>query len=176
MDLTQLHGDVKARHGLAASLEQNENHVFVWIERENDPYVLALDKETGETVWKSKGLGATSWASPRLVPVANGDHLVLSGSGKMAGLDPASGDHLWTFDKIGGNSTPTPVPLGDSRCRTGLESPVRRGIGPAPRFGREISVDSGARREARLHRDSGHQLGHLWFSEGALRSDHVGNH
>lgn len=113
------YGDVKARHGLSSSLEQDTDSVFVWIERSEDPYVVSLNKNTGETEWKSKGLGATSWASPRLVDVDGGRHLVLSASGSLAGFDPESGEQLWLFDGISGNSTPTPMPLGGGRFLIG---------------------------------------------------------
>jgi len=104
-------GPIESRHGLAASLEQDQERAFAWIERSESPYVLAVSKATGETVWKSEGLGVTSWSSPRLVPVGKGEHLVLSGIGKLAGLDPQTGERLWEFDDIAGNSTPTPVPV-----------------------------------------------------------------
>lgn len=119
-DLVADYGKIKARHGLASSLEQTEDGVFVWVEREEEPYVLRLSKETGETVWKSEGLGVTTWSSPRLVPLSNNDqHLVLSGIGKLAGVDPESGERKWTFDQIANNSTPTPIPLGDGRFLLG---------------------------------------------------------
>lgn len=113
------YGAIESRHGLSSSLEQNEDHVFVWIERSAEPYVLAISKESGKTVWKAGGLGVTSWASPRLVPVGDSKHLVLSGIGKLAGLDPASGKRLWEFDDISGNSTPTPYPLRGGRFLIG---------------------------------------------------------
>ena len=112
-------GPIRARHGLAASLEQNEEHVFVWVERQKDPYLLALDKATGTTVWKAQGLGGTSWSSPRLIPVGKSFHLVMSGAGKLIGIDPRDGTHVWTFDDIAGNSTPTPVPCGNGRFLIG---------------------------------------------------------
>lgn len=104
-------GPIESRHGLGASLEQDAERTFVWIERSEAPYVLAVSKATGETVWKAEGLGVTSWSSPRLAPVEEGQHLVLSGIGKLAGLDPQSGKRLWEFSEIAGNSTPTPVPV-----------------------------------------------------------------
>lgn len=118
-DLVADYGQIKARHGLGSSLEQNDQHVFVWIEREEDPYVLALEKASGETAWKSPGAGSTSWSSPRLVPVGDSTQLVLSAIGKLIGYDPASGERLWTFDSISGNSTPTPIPLGEGRFLIG---------------------------------------------------------
>ena len=118
-NLVEDYGPIDARHGLGASVEQMPGVVFVWVERQTDPYVLALDKGTGKTLWKEPGLGTTSWASPRLVPVAGGQHLVLSGVGQIAGLDPQTGARRWSFSEIAGNSTPTPVPLGDGRFLIG---------------------------------------------------------
>jgi outer membrane protein assembly factor BamB len=93
---------------------------------------MALSKETGETIWKSSGLGVTSWSSPRLVPVEEGKHLVLSGSGKIAGFDPQTGDRLWDFEDISGNSTPTPIPLGGGRFLIGAsEGRGETGVGNA---------------------------------------------
>ncbi|MEP3482552.1 MAG: PQQ-binding-like beta-propeller repeat protein [Fuerstiella sp.] len=118
-NLVEDYGSVDARHGLSSSPEQDKDFVYVWVERSDDPYVICLDKQTGKTKWKAAGLGATSWASPRLVPVAGGHHLVLSAIGSIVGFDPATGERLWTFTDISGNSTPSPMPLGQGRFLIG---------------------------------------------------------
>ena len=107
------YGKIEARHGIASSLESDGERVFVWVERGEDPYVLAVSPSTGETLWKSAGIGSTSWGSPRLVPVAGGQHLVCSGIGKIIGIDPETGEQLWEFDEIANNSSNTPTPVGD---------------------------------------------------------------
>lgn len=126
-NLVQEFGAIESRHGLAASLEQSDDRVFVWVERQTEPYVLAVNKTSGRDDWKVPGLGVTSWASPRLIPVKDQQHLVLSGVGRLSGLDPATGKTLWNFTEIKGNSTPTPVPVGDSRFLIGAT--VGRGEG-----------------------------------------------
>lgn len=118
-DLVTLHGKIDARHGIASSLEKNDRYVFVWVERGEDPYVLAIDPATGQQVWKSEGVGSTSWASPRLVSVGDGQHLVCSGSGKIIGLDPKTGERLWEFDGISNNSSCTPMPTGNGKFLIG---------------------------------------------------------
>lgn len=118
-DLVDEFGKIGSRHGLSSSLEQNAEHVFVWIERDADPYLMCVEKQSGKTIWKVKGLEATSWASPRLIPVGESQQLVLSGIGKLAGYDPTSGELLWEFTGIAGNSTPTPYPLGEGRFLIG---------------------------------------------------------
>ena len=112
-------GKIEARHGLAASLEADDKKVFVWVERSEDPYVMAVNPSSGETLWKSPGVGSTSWGSPRLVPVSGGEHLVCSAVGKIIGFDPTTGDRLWEFDEIENNSSNTPTPVGDGQFLIG---------------------------------------------------------
>lgn len=130
-NLVDEYGAIDARHGLSASLEQSETAAFVWVERQTDPYLLAINKKTGENLWKSAGIGVTSWASPRLIPVEGGEHLVLSGVGKLVGVDPETGKVLWEFTDITGNSTPTPIPMGAGRFLMGAT--VGRGDSDAGR-------------------------------------------
>jgi len=121
-NLVESYGGVEARHGLSASLEQDTDSVFVWMERAEEPYVVCLSKASGDEEWKSAGPGATSWSSPRLVSVEGGQHLVLSASGMIVGVDPETGERLWSFDEISGNTTPTPMPLGGGRFLIGASA------------------------------------------------------
>ncbi|WP_436716613.1 PQQ-binding-like beta-propeller repeat protein [Roseiconus lacunae] len=118
-NLVEQYGPIEARHGLAASLEANDKHVFVWVERSDDPYVLAIDPKTGDEVWKAAGVGATSWASPRLISVGDSQHLVCSASGKIIGINPANGERLWSFDGVSNNTSCTPMPAGNGRFLIG---------------------------------------------------------
>jgi outer membrane protein assembly factor BamB len=118
-NLVEEFGAVESRHGLAASLEQMDDRIFVWVERQANPYILAVDKSTGKDLWKSPGVGATSWASPRLIPLESTQHLVLSAVGTVIGIDPITGKELWKMTGITGNSTPTPVPAGPGRFLLG---------------------------------------------------------
>lgn len=119
LDLVEKFGAIEARHGLAASLEQDAERLFVWVERSEDPYILALDKTSGEVIWKVPGLGTTSWASPRLISVNQKPQLVCSGSGKIVGLDPGSGAQLWEFTDIANNSSCTPMPVSENQFLIG---------------------------------------------------------
>ena len=119
-NLVAEYGAIDSRFGVSASVEQSDDAAYVWVERETEPYVLAISKKTGENLWKVSGAGSTSWASPRLVPVeGNRQHLVLSAVGHLIGLDPATGERLWAFNEIAGNSTPTPIPAGEGRFLIG---------------------------------------------------------
>lgn len=162
-DLVADYGPVNSRHGLSSSLEQTDELVFVWMERSEEPYVLALSKKTGETVWKADGLGVTSWSSPRLVPVGESHHLVLSGIGRLAGLDPSTGERLWDFDGITGNSTPTPVPLGEGRFLMGAT------VGRGESGGGKAAESNGVIQIAGSRKD-GFQVDYVWRARAATSS------
>lgn len=162
-DLVAEYGVIESRHGLSSSLEQNGKAVFVWIERSENPYVLALEKSTGKTIWKAEGLGVTSWSSPRLVPVAKSEHLVLSGIGKLVGLDPATGEQLWEFDKIAGNSTPTPIPIGSNRFLIGATvGRGESGRGKAAQSNGVIAISNSA--------EDGYSAEYVWQAKAATSS------
>jgi outer membrane protein assembly factor BamB len=55
---------------------------------------LALDKATGELVWKAGGLQVTC-ASPVLTRIEGADCAVFLGSGAVLGVDPLTGTELW---------------------------------------------------------------------------------
>lgn len=130
-NLVEEYGEILARHGLGSSLQQTEHLVFVWVERQDDPYLLAVEKATGKTRWKVAGLGATSWSTPTLLPLRDERHLVLSGNGKLAGFDPQSGKLLWSFDGISGNTVPTPQPVAKGTLLVGAT--LGRGEESGPR-------------------------------------------
>lgn len=121
-DLVEDYGSIKARHGLAASLEQTEALVFAWVERTDSPYVLAIEKATGKTAWKVPGLGGTSWSSPRLMEIGRTAQLVCSGSGKIVGFSADSGERLWEFDEIANNTSCTPIPVAEDRFLIGASN------------------------------------------------------
>jgi outer membrane protein assembly factor BamB len=57
--------------------------------------LVALDKDTGNEVWRAKGLDS-SWSTPALVPVPGGKtELVVSASRQILGFDPETGKELW---------------------------------------------------------------------------------
>jgi outer membrane protein assembly factor BamB len=162
-NLVSDYGKADARHGLSASLEFDDKRVYVWVERSEDPYLLALDKETGKTIWKTRGVGSTSWASPRLIPVDDGVHLVCSASGKIIGVEPESGTRLWEFTDIANNTSCTPVPVSTGRFLIGASD----GRG-------EESVGTGAASngvvEVKRREGDGYAVSFLWNAEKASSS------
>jgi outer membrane protein assembly factor BamB len=75
-----------------------------------DDFLLAVDKATGRTVWKtSRSDVARSWATPIVWSGVGADQIVVSGSGKVKGYDPRDGRELWVVDGLTTWVTPTPA-------------------------------------------------------------------
>lgn len=113
--LTKDFGEVETNIGLAASLLQTSDSVIVLVDHEGPSYLAALDKSSGETRWKADRDSRKSYASPSLVPVGDASQIVVSSDGTVDGYDPASGKLLWSFDEVGGNTSTTPLPIGNGR-------------------------------------------------------------
>lgn len=162
-NLVEQYGSIKARHGLASSLEQDKQNVYVWVEREQDPYLVALSKSTGDLVWKSPGVGATSWSSPRLLDVAGKPQLVCSSSGKIAGYDAATGNKLWEFSSLANNTTCTPIPVSEGRFLIGASD------GRGEQSGTQTAASSGLI-EVKALSDGKYSVDFVWRAEKATCS------
>lgn len=112
-NLVEESGPIQTRHGLGSSLLQTRDRVFVWIERDTEPYLLAIDKGAGTDIWKAPGLGAASWSTPVLLNVDGTTQIVLSGLGTIQGRALEDGHVLWTLDGAAGNATPSPTVVGE---------------------------------------------------------------
>jgi outer membrane protein assembly factor BamB len=72
-----------------------------------DAFVVAYNKKTGEVVWKSKTLGKQGYCVPSIETIDGVDQVLMIGAasdkkmsvpGMVAGLSPADGTILWTYD------------------------------------------------------------------------------
>lgn len=77
-----------------------------------EAYLLAVDKTTGKTVWKTprdvpeRG----GWSTPILVKSNSGQELVVNGAKVVTGYDPVKGTKLWTCKTFNGRGEPTATP------------------------------------------------------------------
>jgi outer membrane protein assembly factor BamB len=83
--------------------------VIVQCDTQTDSFLLALNAETGETVWKADRQELPSWGTPTIVNTSAGPELVTNASNFVRGYDPTTGRELW---QLGGSSkitAPTPI-------------------------------------------------------------------
>ncbi len=85
------------------------NLVILQCDTQNDSFILALDADTGKTVWKTEREEIPSWGTPTVAMTSAGPVLVANASNFIRGYDPRTGKELW---RLGGSSkitAPTPV-------------------------------------------------------------------
>lgn len=77
---------------------------------------IALDKKTGEPVWRSAGFGRQdTYTSPLVTMIGGEEHLLVWNRGAMSGLDPKDGKTRWVYEWRSDRPIPNPVPVGDGR-------------------------------------------------------------
>lgn len=75
-----------------------------------EDFLLAVNKNTGKTLWKTNRSGALrSWPTPMIWSNNGKDEIVVSGSGRVKAYDPKDGHEIWTVDGLTTWVTPTPV-------------------------------------------------------------------
>jgi outer membrane protein assembly factor BamB len=83
---------------------------ILWCGPGDRQFLLAVNKSTGETVWKrdvpggklgDKGDWIGSWSTPIVARVADHDELILGVPEKVKGFDPKTGHELWSCDGLG---------------------------------------------------------------------------
>lgn len=85
------------------------NTIVVQFDHEDQSFVEAVDKRTGETIWKKLRDEETSWSSPLAFEHDGKAQVVLHAGNFLTSYDLASGEVLWTY---GGSEThPVPIPI-----------------------------------------------------------------
>ena len=86
-------------HGFCSSPVLFRDKVIVNGDHDGDSYMVALDKATGETVWKRPREHKTRSYTPPLIREAAGrTQMVFSGSHCVVSLDPNDGSRHWKID------------------------------------------------------------------------------
>ena len=130
--------------------------VILQCDTQADSFLLALDAETGDTVWKTDRHELPSWGTPTVVTTSAGPELVTNAANFIRGYDPTTGRELW---RLGGSSKITaPSPI----LAAGLHV-IASGRGPErPIF----AVKPGARGDLTLAKDQTANAQVVWSKTG----------
>ena len=78
-------------------------------DHEGDSFIVALDKRTGEVVWRKDRDEGTSWATP-IVVEHNGNHqVIINATHRTRSYDLTTGEMLWECGGMTANTIPSPV-------------------------------------------------------------------
>jgi outer membrane protein assembly factor BamB len=78
-------------------------------DNEDNSLIIALDKNTGKTLWKKPREERTSWSTPLIIERGGKAQAVVTATGKIRSYDVASGDVLWECGGLTRNVIPCPV-------------------------------------------------------------------
>jgi outer membrane protein assembly factor BamB len=136
--------------GTASSPIIYGNKVFIQCDTQKQDFLLALDIDTGATLWKADRDELPSWGTPTIYPGSKRVELLTNASNFIRGYDPETGKELW---RLGGSSQIT---------------------APTPIFSRDlIVVASGRRPEAPVFVIRAGASGDITLAKGATASDQI---
>ncbi len=92
-------GMFKSVHGFCSSPVIYKDKLIVNGDHDGDAYIVALDRQTGKTIWKTDRENKTrSYCVPIIRELDGRQQLLLSGSKCVASYDPDTGDRHWVID------------------------------------------------------------------------------
>ena len=90
-------GPFNGSHGTGASPLIWNDLVILMQEQNGGPSLgVAVDKKTGQKRWSTERQPALGWCSPIAVRVAGRDQLLYAAKHIVVGIDPASGNEIWS--------------------------------------------------------------------------------
>ena len=107
--------------------------VINW-DHEGEDFIVALNKNTGDELWRQPRNEDTSWATPLVVEHGGKAQVVVSATGKVRSYDLKTGKQIWEVGGMTSNAIPTPVAAGDMVY---LTSGFRASVLLAVKLGRE---------------------------------------
>jgi outer membrane protein assembly factor BamB len=97
--------------GVGASPIMFKETVIQNCDAEGDSYLIALDRKTGEEVWRTprEAKPRGGWSTPIVIDVDGQSELILNGEFGVAAYNPNTGEPLWNCSGFNGRGTPVPV-------------------------------------------------------------------
>ena len=82
--------------------------VIIW-DHQGESFIVALDKRTGDELWRVPRDEETSWSSPIVVEHGGRKQVVTSATNRVRSYDLETGDLLWDGSGVTLNAIPSPV-------------------------------------------------------------------
>jgi outer membrane protein assembly factor BamB len=104
-------GTFKVGHGTAGSPLLYRDLLIIFQDHggESGSFITALDKRTGEQLWRTPRDATVGWNSPIAIRVGEHDEIIVSSQGRVQAYDPDTGKELWSVRGNTSEAIPTPV-------------------------------------------------------------------
>lgn len=99
--------------GEGASPALHGDTLLINWDHEGDDFIVAVDKNTGEDLWRRDRDEPTSWATPLIIEHQGTVQAVVSGTNRVRSYDLATGDVIWEVGGMTTNVIPCPVTDGE---------------------------------------------------------------
>ena len=86
-----------------------DNTLVIVQDHERGSFITALDKRTGDVLWKTDRNEGTTWFSPIIVENDGKPQVITTGTNRVRSYDLATGKLLWDGDGLTRNAIPSPV-------------------------------------------------------------------
>lgn len=106
-DLGQMH--TKHGHGEGASPVLHGEAVVVNWDHEEQSFLAAFNRDTGEELWRRERDEVTSWATPIVVSHDGTTQVIVSGTSRVRSYDLKTGKTLWQCGGLSANIVASPV-------------------------------------------------------------------
>jgi outer membrane protein assembly factor BamB len=101
-------------YGHGSSLVYCGQMLLLQWDHEKHSKVIAIDKETGKTLWETARTDVgMSWATPLVMTVCDKPQVLVHAAHQTWGLEMATGKKLWSVDAVGGEVAPSLAFEGD---------------------------------------------------------------
>lgn len=104
-------GDMQTRRsfGEGSSPALSGDTLLVNWDHEGDSFIVALDKRTGDEIWRKDRDEITSWSTPLIVEHGGQKQAIVNATGRVRSYDLSNGEILWEASGMTVNVIPTPV-------------------------------------------------------------------
>lgn len=104
-------GDMKTRNefGEGSSPALHGDTLVVTWDHEGEDFVIALDKNTGDEIWKVERDEPTSWCTPLIVENGDKPQVIVCATNYIRAYDLKTGKEVWRCKGMTANTIPTPI-------------------------------------------------------------------
>ncbi|MEM8670078.1 MAG: PQQ-binding-like beta-propeller repeat protein [Planctomycetota bacterium] len=104
--------EMRAGWGTSSSPTLLDSKLFIQVDNQEQSFLVALNKTSGEEVWRVPRNESSQYSSPFIWKNSLRNELIVGGM-VYRSYDPATGELLWEMDMDKGRSSATPVAIGD---------------------------------------------------------------
>ena len=120
---------IRASFGEGNSPTLHGNTLLINWDHEDDSFLAALDKRSGEELWRVARDEPTSWTTPCVVDRGGKAQVIVPGTGRTRSYDLSTGKLIWECAGLGTNVVPMPVHAnGVVYVTSGHRSPAMQAI------------------------------------------------